>query len=575
MYGSNYSGALGDGTTISISGGSPVLVDNNVGQASVSSYATLYLKQDGTLWGMGYNSTHGGLGSGSGTDHVLPIKIADKVRSAQTSAGMFTVFLTEDGTLKGMGYNNVGQLGVGSTASQPNPVVLGTSVRSYAVGQQHVLYVKTDGTLWACGSNQYGQLGIGDPSGVASSKSSFVLVADNVQEVAAGQFFSAFVKRGGMLYVMGRNEAGQLGRSASAIIYPTPISLMSPVSSVAAANSSLLFVKSDGSLWGTGSNSWGQLSNVVQSTSPGVVTKIVASDVRSVGASSNYSYFRKADGSLWAMGSNVSFGTLVPLTSTPAKIDSMVLGFMPSSGLIISEGTGQAPTVTQVPAAQTVNKGASLTLTVQVSGSAPMSYVWRKNKMDLPGERGASLTVRCVQVSDGGDYDVVVTNAAGTTTSSAAKIDVISPPVIAVQPAAPVGLLKVGDNLNLSVTASGYPAPTYQWTLGGEAIGGATNASYSITSLKQSDSGSYRVRATNQYGFADSNAVDVVVNVPAAITKQPVSASGAPGKLISFTVEATGFPAPTFQWYKDNNPVGGAVEATLVISSVSFTDAGQ
>jgi hypothetical protein len=81
---------------------------------------------------------------------------------------------------------------------------------------------------------------------------------------------------------------------------------------------------------------------------------------------------------------------------------------------------------------------------------------------------------------------------------------VIGTPFITTQPQS-VSVAK-GASATLSVTATGSPAPTYQWRKDGTAISGATNASYAIGAAVAGDAGAYTVTATNSLGTATSSA---------------------------------------------------------------------
>jgi sugar lactone lactonase YvrE len=69
-----------------------------------------------------------------------------------------------------------------------------------------------------------------------------------------------------------------------------------------------------------------------------------------------------------------------------------------------------------------------------------------------------------------------------------------------------------GSSAQFSVTASGRPAPTYQWYFKGTAISGATASSYSLASVQSGDAGDYTVTATNAMGSVTSNPATLTVN---------------------------------------------------------------
>ncbi len=60
---------------------------------------------------------------------------------------------------------------------------------------------------------------------------------------------------------------------------------------------------------------------------------------------------------------------------------------------------------------------------VAASGTAPLSYQWRKNGAPIPGATGTSYSIALVLPGHEGDYDVVVTNDCGTETSETASLD--------------------------------------------------------------------------------------------------------------------------------------------------------
>jgi hypothetical protein len=75
--------------------------------------------------------------------------------------------------------------------------------------------------------------------------------------------------------------------------------------------------------------------------------------------------------------------------------------------------------------------GQDISLTVVSSGSAPLTYQWRKEGGAIAGATTDTLILTAIQASDAGHYDVVITNAAGSTTSNGVTVTVDSPAVVA------------------------------------------------------------------------------------------------------------------------------------------------
>jgi hypothetical protein len=74
---------------------------------------------------------------------------------------------------------------------------------------------------------------------------------------------------------------------------------------------------------------------------------------------------------------------------------------------------------------QTAKLSKSATFSVTASGTTPLTYQWLKKVgaspifVVIPGETSASLSLKKVTASDAGSYEVIVSNAAGTASSTA------------------------------------------------------------------------------------------------------------------------------------------------------------
>ena len=83
------------------------------------------------------------------------------------------------------------------------------------------------------------------------------------------------------------------------------------------------------------------------------------------------------------------------------------------------------PIITQEPQNEFQTIGRSTTLSVTAIGTATITYQWRKDGLNLPGETSNQLVFTNIQSSDVGLYSVVVANGIGAVTSRLARVDVV------------------------------------------------------------------------------------------------------------------------------------------------------
>lgn len=176
-----------------------------------------------------------------------------------------------------------------------------------------------------------------------------------------------------------------------------------------------------------------------------------------------------------------------------------------------------------------------------------------------------------------------------TFTSSAATAPAITAPTMDQS-----ATYTVGDAISaLEVTATGSPAPTYQWysntsaaTAGATLLTGEESASYTPSNAAASDLYYYCV-ATNSEGSATSHYFHVTVNAAVATApsftspaSEPAAAEYHVGDVISaLEVVAAGYPAPTLQWYSNDSKsttgatlISGAESASYTPSNAAESD---
>lgn len=220
--------------------------------------------------------------------------------------------------------------------------------------------------------------------------------------------------------------------------------------------------------------------------------------------------------------------TTVSGTSEPAQIQ--VVGLP----VITSQISGAGNKVVGTPV--------SLTISAQQVGTGLMSYQWYKDGVAMKdvaakaadpakgtpavtavtGTKTPSLYIQSLLATDTGVYTCTITNTwrgvPAAVTTQAAAMTVTGYPVVMVDPA-DVTVLK-GRPATFTIKADGVAPMTYQWYRNGQAIIGATDTTYTLSSTAVADSGAhFHCVATNAYGTAQSRAALLTVNALPAVTE--------------------------------------------------------
>jgi hypothetical protein len=240
-----------------------------------------------------------------------------------------------------------------------------------------------------------------------------------------------------------------------------------------------------------------------------------------------------------------------------------------------------APTITTQPANQTVMAGQTATFTVVAAGTAPLSYQWQKNAVNIVGATTTSYTTPVMATAESGStFDAVVTNTAGTLTSSAATLTVnpaLVAPTITTPPTNQT--VTAGQTATFTVVAAGAAPLSYQWQKNGANIAGATAASYTTPVTATADSGStFAVVVTNTAGTVTSSAATLTVNpapVAPTITTAPANQTVIAGQTATFTVVAAGTAPLGYQWQKNGANITGASSASYTTPATAISDSGS
>jgi Ig-like domain-containing protein/beta-propeller uncharacterized protein DUF5122 len=171
-----------------------------------------------------------------------------------------------------------------------------------------------------------------------------------------------------------------------------------------------------------------------------------------------------------------------------------------------------SPRITQHPHSQRVGIDAMVSFSAEAVGIEPLAYQWQFNGTNIPGATSSSFEIASAQVSDSGEYTVVVTNSLGLINSRSATLTVLSPLRIVTQPMGQT--VAPGATVTLSVEVEGHPPPIYQWRLNGASIPGAIYPTLTLSNVQPASGGSYNVVVANVSGALSSDGAVLLVASP-------------------------------------------------------------
>ncbi|PWU15470.1 MAG: hypothetical protein C5B50_15330 [Verrucomicrobia bacterium] len=221
------------------------------------------------------------------------------------------------------------------------------------------------------------------------------------------------------------------------------------------------------------------------------------------------------------------------------------------------------PNITTEPASANKSAGQNASFTVAATGGS-LAYQWYKNTTTalsdgpsgtgstISGSRLATLSINNVQDGDQASYTVIVTNLAGTATSSPpATLTVGHAPSITTQPSNVI--TNVGSNAVFSVVATGTAPLTYVWKHNGTTLAndgvhifGADTATLTIVNVQTSDAISYTVVISGPYTPAATSATAFLTVVTADCRPNTVT-----GQILYDSINYPQGPYPasgTYSW---------------------------
>jgi hypothetical protein len=235
-----------------------------------------------------------------------------------------------------------------------------------------------------------------------------------------------------------------------------------------------------------------------------------------------------------------------------------------------------APAILQGPLSATVAASSNVTFQVTAIGSEPLNYQWFLNGSPVSAPTGSpQYSLNDVQSWNAGGYDVVVSSALGSATSSVANL-IVTPvvPYFVQQPAG--ATLRAGANFTLTALARGSEPITYQWLRNGVQLQGDFQSSLALSNLTETNSGNYALVAFNASGSCTSLVATLVVtSAPPVFVQEPASVSVTLNSPFTLNSLATGSNPIGYQWYFNNSSISNQTGAAMSLTAVSSNLAGS
>ena len=217
----------------------------------------------------------------------------------------------------------------------------------------------------------------------------------------------------------------------------------------------------------------------------------------SVGGSWSDSRFLALDwgGIVWPVGT--------PTAYMPARVPGVVMASLGQNhALTLTTPNTNELVVLQSTAGPIFTRAGEL-LELRVATVNALLVQWLKDGQALKGQTNLTIKLSSGGLADAGSYQLLAQNENQAWLTPPVEVVVPVLPVITQQPTSPS--IALGGTFEVTASATGTPAPTYQWTHNDQVLPGATNATLILTNVHWALMGEYRFTASNAFGSSTSS----------------------------------------------------------------------
>ncbi len=245
-----------------------------------------------------------------------------------------------------------------------------------------------------------------------------------------------------------------------------------------------------------------------------------------------------------------------------------------SDGAIL--GINYAPILTPISASNDICEDASYTFSTTISqGTSPMTFQWFKDGDSVLTATSLTYNITTADTSNEGIYYCKANNLCGSDSTNQSILIVNEKPRITAQSSSQI--VCENQSVTMYVTSMGTAPLTYQWYKGANAILGATNNTFTISTITTSDAASYYCKVSNGCASVpvSSTAIVITVNTAPSITAQTSSIDVCENSAAAFSTTYSGTSPITYQWFFGVDTIQAATNNTYTISSVTTSDVGN
>ncbi len=455
---------------------------------------------------------------------------------------------------------------------QTGAIPMVSNVTAIAIGPTHAIALFEDGRVQSWGYVTYGEVTL--PAGPAPE-------LKDVVEIAAAEPLGFALRANGE--VVSWPVAGRL-----------PLDLHG-VTQISTSANTVGVLREDGSVW---------LWNVVEPESP---TKTEPLDAVAIAAGDASVFALLRDGTLRQLYRGGSVSVLPPIDGNPVVAEIATLDRIPlartAAGSVwmpnpahpgtwqpwvfglsrvarLASGFGATLAFTDAPVIHpredpaAMQAGLTHGLAFDVSSSSALRFQWLRDGVVLPTQTRSNLLLRSVRYADAGQYQVVASNERSSVTSAPVLVSIYGRPEI--DPLSPLSPL-AGEDSTLRPTIHGSQSLTYQWYFGGRALAGATQPFLRLPDIQEESAGAYEVEVSNGFGTVRRSGLQVGVqpSAPRIPDPNPASLTVLEGAPLRLALDVRGTAPIRYQWFHENQPRPDQTNATLFVSAVTPSDAGN